>query len=285
VWGHEYSAAVQLDGASVLLTGGSRGIGPHIARALLTRGARVTLAARSAEHLTQVRGSLDGDRVAVAPADITTEEGRRTAVAAAEEAFGPIDVLVNNAGWEQVMRFVDQTEEDIVATVRLNLEAALLLTRLVLPGMLERRRGHVVNISSIAGKAAVPYNSVYSGTKHALVGWSLSLRAELHRSGVGVSVICPGYVLEAGLFAEHRIVSERPRAGTGTTPGKVAAAVARAIEKNLPEVLVSGFLPRLSDVTLAISPRAFEAAARRSGGWLPMKREADARRKLRESAP
>jgi short-subunit dehydrogenase len=276
---------VRLDGASVLLTGGSRGIGPHIARALLARGARVTLVARSSEQLERVRGSLDGNRAAPAPADITTDQGRRTAVAAAQAAFGPVDVLVNNAGWEQVMRFVDQSEEDIAATVRLNLEAAMLLARLVLPGMLDRRRGHVVNISSIAGKAAVPYNSVYSGTKHALVGWSLSLRAELHRSGVGVSVICPGYVLEAGLFAEHRLVSERPRAGTGTTPQKVAEAVVRAIEKDLPEVLVSGFLPKLSDVMLAISPRAFEAAARRSGGWLPMKREADARRELRESAP
>jgi short-subunit dehydrogenase len=272
---------VELSGATVLLTGGSRGIGPHIARALLARGARVTLTARSAEDLERVRESLGPDRVAAVAADLTEAGGRARMVAAAEDAFGPIDVLVNNAAWEQVMRFVDQTEDDIVDTIRLNLEATMLLTRLVLPGMLERRKGHIVNISSIAGKAAVPYNTVYAGTKHALVGWSLSLRAELHRSGVGVSVVCPGYVLEAGQFAEHRIVDEKPRAGTGTTPRKVGDAVVRSIERDLPEVLVSGFLPRLSDVTLAISPRLFEATARRTGGWVPMQREAEARARAR----
>ena len=272
---------MELSGATVLLTGGSRGIGPHIARALLARGAKVTLAARSAEDLDRVRESLGGDRVATIAADVTEREERARMAAAAQEAFGPVDVLVNNAGWERVLRFVDQTPEDIVNTIRLNVEATMLLTHLILPGMLERRRGHVVNISSIAGKAAVPYNTVYAGTKHALVGWSLSLRAELHRSGVGVSVICPGYVLEAGMFAEQRSVDEKPRAGTGTTPRKVGDAVVRAIERDLPEVLVSGFLPKLSDVMLAISPRAFEATARRSGGWTPMKREADARARAR----
>ncbi|MGH2723848.1 MAG: SDR family NAD(P)-dependent oxidoreductase [Actinomycetota bacterium] len=268
---------MEVSGATVLLTGGSRGIGPHIARALLARGARVTLAARSAGDLERVRGSLGTDRVAVSAADVTDPRGRARMVAAAQETFGPIDVLVNNAAIEQVLRFADHTDEQISEIVRLNLEAALLLTRLVLPGMLERRRGHIANISSIAGKAAVPYNTVYVATKHALVGWSLSLRAELRGTGVGVSVICPGYVLDAGMFAEQRSVEVKPRAGTGTTPRKAADAVVRSIERNLPEVLVSGFLPRLSDLTLAISPRLFEATARRSGGWTPMKREADAR--------
>lgn len=267
---------MELSGATVLLTGGSRGIGPHIARALLARGARVTLAARSAEDLEWVREALGGERVAVVAVDITEDQGRRRALEAAEEAFGPPDVLVNNAGWERVLRFTDQTEDDIAKTVRLNVEATMLLTRLVLPGMLERRRGHVVTISSIAGKAIVPYNAVYAGTKHALVGWSLSLRAELHGSGVGVSVVCPGYVAEAG-FAEHRLVPTQPKAGTGTTAAKVGEAVARAVERDLPEVLVSGLLPRFADVTLAISPRLFEASARRSGGWEPLRREADAR--------
>ncbi|HEX2032171.1 MAG TPA: SDR family NAD(P)-dependent oxidoreductase [Actinomycetota bacterium] len=271
---------MELNGASVLLTGGSRGIGPHIARALLARGATVTLAARSKDGLERVRESLGTDRVAVVPADVTDEDGRSSAVAAAEEAFGRIDVLVNNAGIEHVLRFVDHSEEDISSIVRVNLEAPMLLARQVLPGMLEHRHGHIVNISSVAGKAAVPYNTVYAGTKHALVGWSLSLRAELHRSGVGVSVICPGYVAEAG-FVEHRLVEAPFSAGTGTTPREVAAAVVRAVERDLPEVIVSGFLPRLSDITLAISPRLFEAAARRSGGWLPLQREADARARAR----
>jgi len=270
---------VDLRGAAVLLTGGSRGIGPHIARALLDRGAKVTLAARSEEDLRTVRDSLDGDRVAIAPADLIDDAARRGMVEAAERAFGPVDVLVNNAGWEAVMAFVHQSEDDIRQTIRLNLEGSLLLTRLVLPGMLERRRGHVVNISSVAGKAAVPWNTVYSATKHALVGFSLGLRSELKGTGVGVSVICPGYVTEAGLYAEHRLVDEPALSGTSTTPAKVGDAVVRAIERDLPEVVVSGFLPKLSDVVLAISPKLFDRAARRSGGWLPMKREAEARAK------
>ena len=272
---------MELRDAAVLLTGGSRGIGPYIARALLERGARVTLAARSADDLERTKRSLGGDRVATVAADLTEADGRRAMVDGAERAFGPVDVLVNNAAWEQVLAFVHQSEEDIVGTTRLNLEAPLLLTRMVLPGMLERRRGHVVNMSSVAGKAAVPWNTVYSATKHALVGFSLSLRSELRGSGVGVSVICPGYVKEAGLYAEHRLVYEPPRSGTGTTPRKVAEAVVRAIERDLPEIVVSGFLPKLSDVTLAVSPTLFDRAARRSGGWLPMKREAEARAKQR----
>ena len=270
---------MDLRDAAVLLTGGSRGIGPHVARALLDRGAKVTLAARSAEDLGKVRDSLGGDRVAIAPADLTDDAGRRGMVEAAERAFGPIDVLVNNAGWEAVMAFVHQSEDDIRQTIGLNLEGTLLLTHLVLPGMLERRRGHVVNMSSVAGKAAVPWNTVYSATKHALVGFSLGLRAELKGTGVGVSVICPGYVAEAGLYAEQRLVEEPARSGTGTTPAKVGEAVVRAVERDLPEIVVSGFLPKISDVVLAISPKLFDRAARRSGGWLPMKREAEARAK------
>lgn len=268
---------MDLRNASALVTGGSRGIGPHIASALLGRGARVTLAARSGEDLERTRATLDSERVAIAAADATEAAGREAMVSAAERAFGHIDVLINNAGREQVLEFVHHTEEDIQSIVRLNLESTLLLTRLILPEMVKRRRGHVVNISSVAGKAAVPWNSVYTATKHALVGFSFSLRAELGGTGVGVSVVCPGYVLEAGMFAEQRVVNEPPRSGTGTTPGKVGEAVVRAIERNQPEVVVAGFLPRLSDITLAISPRLFEWAARRSGGWLPMQQEAKAR--------
>lgn len=239
---------MHLDGASVLLTGGSRGLGPFIARALLARGARVTLAARSAEDLERTRESLDVERVAVVAGDVTNEDDRATMVADAEAAFGPLDVLVNNAGIESVLPFSRYSEEDVHTLVTVNLDALIQLCRLVVPGMLERRRGHVVNMASLAGKGPVPYNTVYSATKHGVVGFTYSLRAELHGTGVTASVICPGYVAEAGMFAD-RAHPEVPRgSGTWTTPPKVAAAVIRAIDRDLPDVVVSGRLGKMADV-------------------------------------
>src|SRR5439155_24967481 len=99
-----------------------------------------------------------------------------------------------------------------------NLVSTMLLTRLVLPEMLERRRGHVVNIASVAGKAIAPWNSVYAATKHALVGWTLSIRVELEGSGVGASVVCPGFVAGAGLWRRWGDEKLGRRSGAFTTP-------------------------------------------------------------------
>lgn len=273
---------MELDGASVLLTGGSRGLGPYIARALLGRGARVTLAARSAEDLQRVRDTMDPDRVATVSGDVTNEDDRNTIVADAEAAFGPVEVLVNNAGIESVLPFERYGEDEITSMIVVNLDAPIQLCRLVVPGMVDRRRGHVVNIASLAGKVAVPYNTVYSATKHGLVGFTYSLRAELHDTGVSASVICPGFVSEAGMFAD-RAHPDVPR-GTGswTTPPKVAAAVIRAIERDLADVVVSGALGKVADVSIAMAPRLTEAIARRTGAYRLQRREAEAQARRRE---
>jgi short-subunit dehydrogenase len=273
---------VELDGASVLLTGGSRGLGPYIARALLGRGARVTLAARSAEDLQRVRDTLDPAGVATVSGDVTNEEDRNTMVADAEAPFGPLDVLVNNAGIESILPFERYGEDEITSMIMVNLDAPIQLCRLVVPGMVDRRRGHLVNIASLAGKAAVPYNTVYSATKHGLVGFTYSLRAELHETGVTASVICPGFVSEAGMFAD-RAHPEVPRGtGTWTTPPKVAAAVIRAIERDLADVIVSGALGKMADVSIAVAPRLTEAIARRTGAYRLQRREAEAQARRRE---
>jgi uncharacterized protein len=267
---------VKIGGTSVLLTGGSRGLGPFIARALVLRDARVTLAARSADDLEEVRASLDPDRVSAVPGDVTEPADRARMIKAAEEAFGPVDILVNNAGIESVLPFTEYDEDEIRSIVQVNLDAPIQLTRLAMPGMVERGRGHVVNIASLAGKAAVPYNTVYSATKHGLVGFTYSLREELHGTGVSVSVVCPGFVAEAGMFTtwEH---GEVPRgSGTLTDPRKVAAAVIRAIEQDKPDVVVAGMLPQLSDVALALSPRFSGAVARKTGAYSLLRKEARA---------
>ena len=274
---------MELDGARVLLTGGSRGIGPFIARALLASGARVTLAARSADGLEAVRHSLGSDRVATVAGDVTSEEDRETMVADAEAAFGPTDVLVNNAGIEAILPFPEYTEDDIHAMVSTNLDAPIQLCRLVVPGMLARGRGHIVNVASLAGKAPTPYNTVYAATKHGLIGFTYSLRAELHGTGVSASAVCPAFVAEAGFVTEYAEPNVSRGLGTETNPRRVARAVVRAIERDKPDVVVAGALPQIADVSLAISPRLTTFLARRLGGYDSLRREAQARARRRDA--
>jgi short-subunit dehydrogenase len=269
---------VHLDGANVLLTGGSRGIGPYIAHALLERGARVTLAARSAEDLGRTRDSLGGDRVAIAAGDVSVEADREKMITAAEEAFGPIDVLVNNAGIESVLPFEEYREGEIERVIDVNLLAPMRLTRLVMPGMLERARGHIVNMSSLSGKTPPPYHTAYASTKAGLVGFTASLRGELKDTGVSASVICPGYITEAGVFAEGRGLEPPKRSGAWGTPRDVARAVVRAVEKDVPEIIVARGMARIADVAFAISPRLVDRIARRTGGYRPQ--EETARKEL-----
>jgi len=274
---------VELGGARVLLTGGSRGIGPFIARALLARGARVTLAARSADDLAAVRHSIGSDRVATVAGDVTNQEDREAMVAEAEAAFGPTDVLVNNAGIEAILPFSEYTEDDIHAMVATNLDAPIQLCRLVVPGMLARGRGHIVNVASLAGKAPTPYNTVYAATKHGLIGFTYSLRAELHGTGVSASAVCPAFVAEAGFVTAYTEPNVSRGLGTETNPRRVARAVVRAIERDKPDVVVAGALPQIADVSLAISPRLTTFLARRLGGYDSLRREAQARARRRDA--
>ncbi|MGH2739067.1 MAG: SDR family NAD(P)-dependent oxidoreductase [Actinomycetota bacterium] len=270
---------MEIRGANAVVTGGSRGIGPYIAKSLLARGAKVTLTARSAGDLELVERSFQSNgHVASVAADVNEAKDRRRIFEAAQES-GPVDILVNNAGMEVLGRFPDFTPEDVHRIVTTNLESTIQMTLLAVPGMLERGHGQVVNIASLAGKVPLPYNSVYSATKFGLVGFSLSVRSELRGTGVGVSVVCPGYVVEAGMYARHG-EKKKPRAGSWTTPHKVGEAVAKAIERDLAEILVCGVLPRLGDVMLAISPRMTDSIARRTGGYRPIQRNVEAAGKV-----
>ena len=126
---------------------------------------------------------------------------RRNASASSGEA-GPIDILINNAAVEITRSLVDQTDRDVEAQLLTNLAAPIELTRLVLPGMLERRRGAIVNVSSMSGKVATPYNAIYAATKHGLNGFTKSLRLELQGSGVHAGVVCPSFVGRTGMWAD-----------------------------------------------------------------------------------
>jgi len=258
-----------LQGATAIVTGGSRGLGPYIARALAREGLNIALAARDGERLEAVRTEIEGlgVRAIAVPADIQSPEDRARLVERTTAELGPIDVLVNNAGIEPTAAFVEIAEPAIVDTIATNLTSTLLLMRLVLPGMVERRRGQVVNMASMAGKIPIPYDSIYSATKFALVGASHAVRSELRGSGVGVSVICPGFIAAAGMYAnavDETGVSAPAIAGT-SKPEQVAAAVVRAVRHDVPEVIVTPATGRPLAWLAAVAPQFGQTMMRRTG--------------------
>jgi short-subunit dehydrogenase len=208
----------------ILLTGASRGIGSHIALELAKRGAELVLTARDAEQLAEVAHACEaaGARVHVVAADLTRADDRARLIAEA----GELDVLINNAGVEYTKALLDQTDEEVAAQLLLNLAVPIDLSRLVLPHMLARKSGTIVNISSMSGKGATPYNSIYAATKYGLVGWTASLRIELLGTGVHVAVVCPGFVAE-GMWGRTGL--QAPAIMRAVSPAKVVNGVIKAL--------------------------------------------------------
>ncbi|MFN8122878.1 MAG: SDR family NAD(P)-dependent oxidoreductase [Thermoleophilia bacterium] len=182
---------MDLNGAHVLITGASRGIGAALADAFAARGARLTLAARSLPGLEEVAARTGGTAVQADLADPGVVAGF---IARIEEAHGPVDVLVNNAGIDLTGAFVDLSPEDLERIIRLNAITVADLTRQVLPGMVARGRGHVVQMSSLAATGVFPGMAVYAGTKAFLTHMSAGIRMELRGLPVGITVVEPGLV-------------------------------------------------------------------------------------------
>ena len=198
-----------LSEAHVLVTGGARGIGLATARRLLRAGARVTLWDRDRDALVEAMRALglptgrttEGETALhTEVCDITDFEALSSCLERSEAVLGPVDVLVNNAGHLAPGQFEEQPPEVWMRSLEVNVNAVVYLTRLVLPGMYERGRGHVVNISSAAGTIGVPGLAVYSAAKWAVWGFSEALRGEAWNRGVMVSSIHPSYVAR-GMFA------------------------------------------------------------------------------------
>jgi uncharacterized protein len=238
---------MHLDGSTVLLTGATGGIGRSVAHALAGRGARVLLSGRRAEQLEELRAELDG-RGDCLPADLA----ERDAPASLAERAGAVDVLVANAGLPASGVVDDFTPEQIDRALDVNLRAPVQLTRALLPGMLERGRGHVVLVSSLAGKVAPMRSALYSATKFGLRGFGAGLREDLHGSGVGVTVVFPGLVREAGMFAEAGV--RLPRWVGTATPDEVAAAVVRGIEQDRAEIDVAPLGLRVGTTLGSLAP-------------------------------
>ena len=272
---------MNLKGTNAIVTGGSRGIGPYIARALAREGTNIVLAARDAERLEAVRKEVEslGVKALSIPTDVNLADDRRNLIEQALSGLGEIDLLVNNAGIEPTSAFVDIDESRITDTIDTNLTSCLLLMRAVLPAMVERGKGQVVNIASMAGKIPIPYDSIYSATKFALVGASHAVRSELRGTGVGVSVICPGFVVDAGMYADavdETGVAAPAIAGT-SRPEQVANAVVRAAKHNVAEVIVTPLSGRPLAAAAAVAPIIGQAMMRLTGVQAAFKHMADQR--------
>jgi short-subunit dehydrogenase len=230
---------VELAAKTVLVSGATGGLGRAIAAALAGRGATLVLSSRKADALAELAGALPGGGHRTAVADLA-EEGAAERLAA--EAGG-VDGLVANAGLPGTGRLDDFTQEELGRVLHVNLEAPIRLTRELVPGMQERGSGHLVYVTSLAGKAISPRASLYSATKFGLRGFALGLREDLWKRGIGVSLVAPGFVREAGMFADS---GAKPPPGFGTTtPEKVADAVVSAIERNRHEVEVAPIVTRV----------------------------------------
>jgi short-subunit dehydrogenase len=224
---------MELAGKTALLTGATGGLGRAIAEALAARGAELALSGRRAEALEQLAAALPGDGHRVIPADLG-EEGAAEKLAA---DAGAVDVLVANAGLPGSGRLQELTAEQLTRTLRVNLEAPMLLAQALESSMVEKGAGHMVFISSLSGKSATPLSSIYNATKFGLRGFALGLRADLDPLGIGVSIVSPGTIREAGMYADS---GAKPIPGLGTgSPQQVAAAVVKAIERNKVEIAVA----------------------------------------------
>jgi len=230
---------MELAGRKALLTGATGGLGRATAKALAARGATLVLSGRKAEALEALAAELLGEGHRVIPSDLA-EPGAAEKLAA--EA-GPVDVLVANAGLPGTGRLPAYTSERLEGTLRVNLEAPMHLARAVEPAMLEKGSGHMVFIASLSGKSATPLSSVYNATKFGLRGFALGLRTDLDPVGIGVSIVSPGTIREAGMYADSG-ADPIPGLGTGS-PQQVADAVVKAIEQNKVEISVAPVQQRL----------------------------------------
>jgi NADP-dependent 3-hydroxy acid dehydrogenase YdfG len=187
---------LRIEGSVIVVTGASSGIGEAASLAFAEHGARLVLAARRTDRLEALAHRIEeaGGRALTTTCDVTEPSQLETLRAVTEEAFGPTDVLLNNAGMRGGGELKDLDYEQIEAHVRLNVLGVMFGTRAFLPGMLARGGGHVVNIASLAGRFATPGNAIYGATKHAVVAFSEAMNYETEGRNVRVTAVSPGFV-------------------------------------------------------------------------------------------
>ena len=246
-----------LAGQTVLLTGASGGLGSVMTRAFAQRKVKLALVAFPGADLESLKQSVAGqaEKAIILSSDLRDPAQRHDVLNQVNQQLGPVDILINNAGVEYTSPYHELSEDQIDEVVGVNLVASMVLSRLVLPQMLERRQGHIVSISSLAGKSGPAFQEPYAATKAALVGLTSSLRASYRGSGVSASVIVPGFV-EAGIYArlKSRTGCKAPFLLSGCSAESVAKAVLRAIEHDSSEIIVNRYPIRPVLAISALSP-------------------------------
>ncbi|WP_292030765.1 SDR family NAD(P)-dependent oxidoreductase [Brevundimonas sp. UBA2416] len=212
---------MSLTGHHAVVTGAGSGIGRATAERLAEAGCQVTLIGRHVARLNETADRI-GDLAFAATADVTDPDMLAAAIEVGRDRFGPIDILVNNAGAATSAPFLKTDAEALRAMLALNLEAPAEAARLVLPGMLTRRWGRIVNVASTAGLKGYPYVSAYVAAKHGLVGLTRALALEVAAKGVTVNAVCPGFT-ETELVAKS---VESIIAKTGRSEEEARAALA-----------------------------------------------------------
>ena len=247
-------------GSVAIITGASRGIGRAVATAAARKGARVGLIARSEDELAELLKECDGNG-AVAACDVGDRQALERAIASLGAELGPVGILINNAGVGAYARIADTSVETFETMMRINLLGSLYATKAVLPGMIERAQGHIVNIASINGRIGAPMEGGYSASKFALAGLSEAMRFELAPRGIGVSLINPGPVA-TGFFDARGVPYKRafPRP---VKPERIAAAVIRAVEANQAEVFIPRWL-RFPPILKVVAPPLYRSGTGRS---------------------
>jgi len=249
---------MEIAGSRALVTGASGGIGQAIAAALGGRGAEVVVSARREEVLDELCSRLGGRAT-----HIVADLADRDDLARLAREAGEVDILVANAGLPGSGNLTDFTPEQVDRALDVNLRAPMQLARALLPGMLDRGRGHLVFIGSMNSKIPNPRTSVYSATKFGLRGFALALREDLHKTPVGVTAVYPGFVRDAGMWAETDI--ELPRFMGTSSPDEVAEAVVKGIERGKAELDVAPALAKVGGRLSLIAPNTMNAITRLGG--------------------
>ncbi|HXC46267.1 MAG TPA: SDR family NAD(P)-dependent oxidoreductase [Solirubrobacteraceae bacterium] len=247
---------MQISGSRVLLTGATGGLGHAIARALSARGAELTISGRRVEVLEPLSSELGARALAVDLSE-AAEVDRLLSEA------GELDILVANAALPGSGKLDSLTMQEIDRALEVNLRAPIAMAHMLVPEMVARGSGHLLFMSSLSGKAATAGSSIYNATKFGLRGFAGAMRAELHATGVGVSTVFPGFIRDAGMFADANV--KLPR-GVGTrSPEDVAKAVVAAIEHNRGEVDVAPIALRLGSAFAGLAPEFSATFTRKSG--------------------
>lgn len=228
---------MKLENKVVWITGASAGIGEALAYEFNKRGNYLILSARRVEELERVKNNClnSGETVRIVPLDLTEPETFQAAAQEARSFRGQIDILVNNGGISQRAMAVEASMESVRRVMEINFFGSTGITKEVLRGMIERKSGHIVVISSVMGKIGTRYRSAYAASKHALHGWFDCLRQEMHEHNVGVTLVCPGFV--------KTDVSRNALTADGSAFNKMGDAHEKAME---PSVLAEKLINKLA---------------------------------------